>query len=189
MPLSLGIDVGLAAIFLIVFFICFKRGSFKTLITIIKIIVSLIATFYTQSSILLLIDPYLPIDIKSSLGALNNVSLGGIFETCFHVLLGNFIASTIVFIAIYIIFTILSNLILNFLSRFAIARFIDKLGGTLLGIILATITIVFTSYLIAVILLIYNPTIGIGTIYSSFLLKNIVADNIKFILDTFTNVT
>lgn len=106
MPLSLGIDVGLAAIFLIVFFICFKRGSFKTLITIIKIIVSLIATFYTQSSILLLIDPYLPIDIKSSLGALNNVSLGGIFETCFHVLLGNFIASTIVFIAIYIIFTI-----------------------------------------------------------------------------------
>ena len=189
MSLSLGIDIGLSAIFLIVLFIYFKRGSFKTLITIIKVFISLIATFYAQSLLLPLIAPYLPIDIKPNLDVLNNVPRGGVFETYFHVLVGNFISSVIIFIALYIIFTVLSNLLLNFLDRFTIARFIDKLGGALLGVVLATMILVVASYVVTVILLIYNSTMGISIIYNSFLLKNIVANNIKFILNTFINVT
>lgn len=189
MSLALGIDIGLSAIFLIVLFICFKRGSFKTLIAIIKVFVSLIATFYVQSLLLPLIAPYLPIDIKSNLDVLNNVPKKGVFETYFHVLVGNFISSVIIFIALHIVFTILSNLLLNFLDRFTMARFIDKLGGTLLGVVLAAMIVAVASYVIAVVLLIYNSTMGISIIYNSFLLKNIVANNIKFILDTFINVT
>lgn len=189
MSLVLGIDISLSAIFLIILFVCFKRGSFKTLITIIKVFVSLIATFYAQSLLLPLIAPYLPAGIKSNLDILNNIPKEGVFETYFHVLVGNFISSVIIFIALYIVFTIISNLLLNFLDRFAIARFIDKLGGALLGVVLATIIVVVASYVVTVILLIYNSTMGISIIYNSFLLKNIVANNIKFILDTFINVT
>ena len=49
--------------------------------------------------------------------------------------------------------------------------------------------LVVASYVVTVILLIYNSTMGISIIYNSFLLKNIVANNIKFILNTFINVT
>lgn len=189
MSVSLGIDISLLAIFLIVLFICFKRGIFKTLVTVVKIFVSLIATYYIQSLLVPLIAPYLPIDINSNIEAINTVASSHVFERYFHVLVGNFISSFIIFIAVYIIFTILSNLALDFLDRFTITRFLDRLGGTILGLVLASTILVVASYVITVILLMYNSTTGISIVYNSFFLKNIVANNIKFILDTFVNVT
>lgn len=189
MSVSLGIDIGLLVIFFIVLFICFKRGIFKTLVTVVKIFATLIATYYIQSLLVPLIVPYLPIDISYNVDAVNAVASSHVFERYFQVLVGNFISSFIIFIAVYIIFTFLSNLALDFLDRFTITRFINRLGGTILGLVLASTILVVASYIVTVILLMYNSTTGISIIYNSFFLKNIVANNIKFILDTFVNVT
>lgn len=183
MSLSLGIDIFLILLFIIVVFICYRRGIFKTLVTVLKVLISLIATFYIQTLLMPLIEPYLPIDI--------NVvsSSGSIFEQYFNVIVGNFVSSFIIFIALYIIFTIFSNLLLNFLDRFSVTKFINKLGGTLFGLVLASVIVLIASYVISIILLVYNSTIAISTIYESYLLKFLVANNIKIILDTFTIFT
>ena len=84
MSVSLGIDIALSVIFLVVLFICFKRGIFKTLVTVVKIFVSLIATYYIQSLLVPLIAPYLSININSNVDAINTVASSHVFERYFH---------------------------------------------------------------------------------------------------------
>ncbi len=188
MTVSLGIDISLVLVFIIVLFICYKRGVFKTIVTVLKTFATLIATFYIQDLVRPLIAQYIPIDINTKINTMTTVVTPSVFEKYFQVLVGSLISSVIIFIALYIIFTFVSNLLLDFLDRFSVTSFIDRLGGLLTGFVLASLVVLVFSYVITILLLIYNSTVGIGIIYNSLLLKNIVANNIKFILDNIISV-
>ena len=180
--MSLIIDLSLLGVYALTLLICYRRGMFKTVITFLKVILSFAATYMVQDVIRPIVDNLIPLDLSTGI----DYSLSGfatsLFEKYFQVFLGSFITSVIVFIAFYIVFSLLGNLLIGLLDRFTLTRFINKLGGLVVGVLLGAIATVASSYIVAIVLLMNNSTTGIMTIYNSYILKYIVADNIQVIL-------
>lgn len=180
--MSLIIDLSLLGVYALTLLICYQRGFFKTVITFLKIILSFAATYMVQDVVRPIVDNLVPLDLSTGIDYSISGFATSLFEKYFQVFMGNFITSVIVFIAFYIVFSLLGNLIIGVLDRFTLTRFINKLGGLAIGILLGGVATLAACYIVAIVLLMNNSTTGIMTIYNSYILKYVVADNIQFIL-------
>lgn len=175
--MAILIDFLLLAIYLVTVIICYKRGFFRGLLGIAKIVFTFIGTYYLQILFSPLLDKYIPKNIK-----LPEAISGNFIDHIFQTLLSRFATTIIIFIAVYLIMTLLSNLILSVLEGFILTKLLNRIGGLIVGLFLGVIIVIISSYLISIILLYNNSTTGIAIINESHILKMFVENNIQLLV-------
>ncbi len=175
--MALIIDLILMIIYIITVLICYKKGFFRGLIGIGKIVLTIIGTYYLQILLSPILDKYLPKDIKLP-DSISNNFIDQIFQTLFS----RVATSIIIFIFVFLIMTLISNFLLSILEGFILTKFINRIGGLVVGLVLGFIIVIIASYLIAIILVYNNSTTGIVIINESYILKIFVENNIQLLI-------
>ncbi len=171
------IDILLLVIYLVTVLICYKRGFFRGLLGIAKIVFAIIGTYYLQILLSPFFDSFIPTHIK-----LPDAISGNLIDNILQTLLSRFASSIIIFIAVYLILSLISNLLLNILEGFILTKWLNRLGGLIIGLVLGVVVVIISSYIISLILLYNNYTTGIVIINESNILKLFVEDNIQLLV-------
>lgn len=175
--ISIIIDVILIAIYLLTVVICYKRGFLKGLFGVAKIILSFIGTYYLQTILQPLLERYIPKNIE-----LPEALSGNFLDQIVQTFLSNFVSSVIIFIAVFLVLSLISNLLLGLLEDFVLTRILNRLGGLIVGLVLGGVIVIIASYLISFFLLMNNSTTGIVIINESYIMKNIVENNVPLLI-------
>lgn len=176
-------DLALAGVFVVTLMVCYKRGLLRTGLTTLKLLLSLGGTYYTQDLLRPLVDSWLPSGLQGKVAAMGTYLPTNLFDEYLQVFIGNLFTSVLIFAGYYLILSLLLGILVGALESFFLTKVINKLGGLAIGVVLGALATVVVAYIIAIVLLFNNSTTGIGIIYDTQLLKIIVADNVKFILD------
>ncbi|MDD2370903.1 MAG: CvpA family protein [Firmicutes bacterium] len=175
--MAIFIDFLLLAIYFVTVIICYKRGFFRGLLGIAKIVFTFIGTYYLQILLSPVLDSYIPKNIK-----LPDAISGNFIDQIFQTLLSRFASTIVIFIAVFLIMTLLSNFILSLLEGFILTKIINRIGGLIVGLLLGVIIVIISSYIISIILLYNNSTTGIVIINESHILKIFVENNIQLLV-------
>lgn len=176
--MAIIIDILLLAIFLITVTICFKRGFLKGLFGVAKIILSFIGTYYLQILLQPIIENYIPNNIE-----LPRILSGNFLDQIVQTLLSSFVTSVIIFIAVFLFLSLISNMLLGLFEDFFLTNIINRLGGLVVGLVLGGIIVFISGYIISLALLMSNTTTGIVTINESYILKSIVENNVSLLIE------
>lgn len=181
-PLSLILDGILVLIFLGSLWSGYKRGLLRTGLTTLKILLSLGGAYLIQKVLGPSLEALLPGVFHNGVDKLVDSVPPGILQGSIQVLLENLFFSLILFFLLYLGLTLLFNLLSGLVESFFLTRFLNNLGGLVLGAVLGAVATLAAAYLMAIILVMKNPTTAIATIYDTILLRELTADNIQFIL-------
>ena len=176
--MAIIIDILLLAFFLITVTICFKRGFLKGLFGVAKIILSFIGTYYLQILLQPIIENYIPNNIE-----LPRILSGNFLDQIVQTLLSSFVTSVIIFIAVFLFLSLISNMLLGLFEDFFLTNIINRLGGLVVGLVLGGIIVFISGYIISLALLMSNTTTGIVTINESYILKSIVENNVPLLIE------
>ncbi len=176
--MAIIIDILLLIIFLITVIICFKRGFLKGLFGIAKIILSFIGTYYLKILLQPVFEKYIPNNIE-----LPEVLSGNFIDQIVQTLLSSFVTSVIIFIAVFLFLSLISNMLLGLFEDFFLTNILNRLGGLVVGFVLGGIIVFISGYLISLALLMNNTTTGIVIINESYILKSIVENNVPLLIE------
>lgn len=181
-PLSLILDGILVLVFLASLWSGYKRGLLRTGLTTLKLLLSLGGSYLIQRIFGPTLEAMLPGVFHNGVDNLVDSVPPGILQGSIQVLLENLIFSLILFFILYLILTLFFNILSGVVESFFLTRFLNNLGGLFLGAVLGALATLAAAYLMAIILVMKNPTTAISTIYDTLLLRELTADNIQFIL-------
>ena len=175
------IDIVLLVIFIFVVFFSYLRGFFKTILIFIKLLLSGFLAYFLHGFLKPTIEKAMPINYSDNFELLltfipNDFTEN--FRAQPSAIISCTIAFAIIFIILYIIFTIIGNILDRKINKHKIARIVNKLGGAIVGIFVGIFVVIISSFIVTTILILYNPTIAIPAIYSSFFLNFFVVNSI-----------
>lgn len=182
MTTSLIIDISLTLLFLVILYVCYRRGLFRTLVTALKFILSIAGAYFLQDFLSPVIQKFIPANTAAAILSSQSPLAGGLFDRFFQVIIGNLITSFILFIALFVLLTLLGNLLLGVLDRFVLTKMINRAGGLIAGVAVGVLSVVLVSYIISIALLTSNGSAAITSINESVILNLVVGNNIDFIL-------
>ena len=176
------IDIAFTLIFLLIVIVCFFRGFLKTIATFLKLVIAAVLAYFIAPLLGGFIGNIIPLDQSSNINTFIKLIPGvnsGTLQLDAQGFLGTVIAFILVFILIYFILTFIVNFLNLGVKRFRIAKIINRIGGGILGIIIGGALLFALSYIVAISLTIYSPTLGISTIQKSIFLKTFILDASK----------